>query len=133
MSAELSALVVAAFLGFTHIVLASHAISLQRGYRWTASARDAPVAPANGIAGRLERASRNFTETFAFYAAAIFIVHATRSETEATSWLAWTYVAARIAYLIAYSTGVFLLRSLIWNVASFAILALLLAPLVPFW
>ena len=112
---------------------ASHAMSLQRGYRWTASARDEPVPPATGLAGRLERASRNFTETFAFFAAGIFLVHATSAESAATGWAAWTYVVARAAYLIAYGSGVFLVRSLIWNVATLAILALLFAPIVPSW
>jgi hypothetical protein len=43
---------------------ASHAASLQRGYRRTASARDQEVAPLTGVAGRLDRALRNFSETF---------------------------------------------------------------------
>src|SRR5690349_11647493 len=126
MTPELTALVVAALLGFAHIIAASHATSLQRGYRWTASARDEPVAPATGIAGRLQRANNNFTEAFAFFAAGILVVQVTGAASAATAWAAWTYVIARLAYLIAYASGVFLVRSLIWNVATFAIILLLL-------
>src|SRR5262249_52235407 len=53
---ELRMLVCSVVLGFVHIVAASHAASLQRGYRWTASARDQGVAPLTGVAGRLDRA-----------------------------------------------------------------------------
>lgn len=132
-TAELTALAAAVMLGFAHIVAASHAISLQRGYRWTASARDEPVAPPTGLAGRLDRASRNFTETFAFFAAAVLLVHVTHAEGAATAWAAWAYVAGRLAFWIAYAAGVFLLRSLIWNVGMVATIVLLLAPLVPYW
>ena len=133
MTPELTALATAAMLGFAHIILASHATSLQRGYRWSASARDEPMPPVTGVAGRLARANSNFTETFAFFAAGIFLVNATGAATAATAWAAWTYVGARIAYLIAYASGVFLLRSLIWNVATLAIVTLLFAPVVPYW
>ena len=123
----------AAVLGLAHIILASHAMSLQRGYRWTASARDEPSPPATGFAGRLERANRNFTETFVFFAAGIFFVYATNAESPVTAWAAWVYVAARAAYLIAYAGGVFLVRSLIWNVGTLAIVTLLLAPFARLW
>ena len=51
-------------LGIVQIISASHAASLQRGCRWTASPRDEKVEPLRGVAGRLERALRNFGETF---------------------------------------------------------------------
>ena len=60
-------------------------------------------------------------------------MHVTGAESAATAWAAWIYVIARAAYLIVYAAGVFLVRSLIWNVATFAIIALLLAPVVPYW
>jgi len=40
MTIELRMLAFSIILGFVHIVLSSHAASLQYGYRWTASARD---------------------------------------------------------------------------------------------
>jgi hypothetical protein len=63
-SIELVMLTLSTVLGIVQILLASHAASLQRGYRWTASPRDSQVAPLQGVAGRLDRALRNFLETF---------------------------------------------------------------------
>jgi uncharacterized MAPEG superfamily protein len=63
-------------LGFVHVVAASHAASLQRGYLWTASARDREAAPLTGIAGRLDRALRNFSETFPLFAALLLAAQA---------------------------------------------------------
>jgi uncharacterized MAPEG superfamily protein len=54
------------------VVLASHAASLQRGYLCTGP-RDEAVPPLTGIAGRLERALRNFVETFPLLASAVLI------------------------------------------------------------
>ena len=59
MTTELTLLALCVGLGFVHIVAASHAASLQRGYRWSASARDEPTEPLHGVAGRLDRALRN--------------------------------------------------------------------------
>ena len=64
MGFELAMLVASCVLCLVQIVISSHAASLQRGYRWTASSRDAEVPPLTGVAGRLERALRNFLETF---------------------------------------------------------------------
>lgn len=63
MTVELQMLALSIILGLLQIVLASHAASLQRGYRWTASSRDEPVVPLVGVAGRLERALRNYLES----------------------------------------------------------------------
>jgi len=113
-------------LGLVQIVLASHAASLQRGYMWTATARDAPVAPLAGVAGRLERALRNFGESFPLFAAAVLIAHAAGRHDWMTEWGVQLYFWGRIAYLALYAGGVFLVRSLIWNVATAGIVLLLL-------
>ena len=43
MTLELRILALSVVLGLVQIVLASHAASLQRGYRWTAGSRDEVV------------------------------------------------------------------------------------------
>jgi len=120
---------VSVVLGLIHIVAASHSASLQRGYRWTASARDEPMAPLVGVAGRLARALQNFGETFPMFAAlAIAIVVAGKSG-PLSQWGAGLYFAGRVAYLPLYVLGVPLARSLIWNVATFGIGLMLFALL----
>ncbi|AZO75262.1 MULTISPECIES: MAPEG family protein [unclassified Mesorhizobium] len=131
MSFELAMLAASCVLCFIHIVLASHSASFQRGYRWTASARDAELPPLTGLAGRLERALRNFVETFPVFVAAVFLVHATGHETVLSKWGAGLYFSARLVYLPLYAFGVPLLRSLVWNVAFVGIAMLLLASVWP--
>ena len=72
---ELAMLAASCVLCLSQVVFSSHAASLQRGYRWTASSRDAEVPPLTGVAGRLERALRNFLETFPVFVAAVILVH----------------------------------------------------------
>ena len=92
MSFELAMLAASCVLCLVQIIVSSHAASLQRGYRWTASSRDAEVPPLTGAAGRLERALRNFLETFPVFAAAVIIVHMLDRERR----LVWSLKAQRI-------------------------------------
>jgi uncharacterized MAPEG superfamily protein len=131
MSFELVVLVASCVLCFVQIVLASHAASLQRGYLWTASARDAEVPPLTGVAGRLERALRNFLETFPLFVAGVFLAHVLGREGSLSEWGAGLYFSARLVYLPLYAAGVPLLRSLVWNVAFVGIVLLLLASVWP--
>ena len=121
--------VASSMLVLIQIILASHAASLQRGYRWTASSRDAEVPPLSGIAGRLERALRNMLETFPVFLAAVFLVHVLHREDALSEWGAGLYFAARVMYLLLYASGIPLLRSLVWNVAVLGIILVLVAAL----
>ena len=129
MRVELFAVCLSVILGLVHIVLASHSASLQRGYRWTASARDQPLPPLSGVAGRLARASANFLETFPFFVAMIVVVHVTDAYGDLSKWGALSYLAGRLLYLPLYAFGIFLVRSLAWNVATAGILLLLVSAL----
>jgi len=124
---ELTMLALSTGLGFVHIVAASHSASLQRGYRWTASARDEPVDPLRGVAGRLDRASRNFFETFPLFAAVVLAAHAAGRHGALTEWGARLYFWGRVFYLPLYAAGIPLVRSLVWNVATAGILMCLAA------
>src|SRR5258708_1061638 len=76
MSLELKMLALSVVLGLVEIVLSAHSASLQVGYRWTATAREARPT-LTGVAGRLDRALRNFLETFPLFAAAVLLVQVT--------------------------------------------------------
>jgi uncharacterized MAPEG superfamily protein len=127
---ELYVVCLSVILGLAHIILASHSASLQRGYKWTASARDQPLAPLTGVAGRLERASNNFLETFPFFVAMVAVLHFTDAYGELSKWGALLYLAGRVVYLPLYAFGAFLVRSLAWNVATAGILLLLVSALL---
>jgi uncharacterized MAPEG superfamily protein len=130
LSIEILGLLVGIGLGFIHIILASHSASLQRGYRWSAGSRDETLPPLQGVAGRLARACSNYLETFPFFAAAVLAVTVTNLHSEWATWGVYLYLAGRLAYLPLYAFGVFLVRSLAWNVATLGIALLCLALVV---
>src|SRR5262249_29700166 len=121
LSVEVIGLLAGIGLGIVHIVLASHSASLQRGYRWTAGPRDAPLPALQGVAGRLARACSNSREPFPFFAAAALAVLVTNSPSAWSTWGVSLYLLGRLAYLPLYAFGVFLVRSLAWNVATLGI------------
>ena len=80
------------------------------------------------VAGRLERALRNYGETFPLFAAAVLIAHVAGRHDWMTEWGVQLYFWGRVAYLAsAMRAGVSLVRSLVWNVATAGILLVLLA------
>ena len=129
MNIEVRVLAWSVVLGLVQIVAASHAASLQRGYRWSASARDREVAPLIGVAGRLDRALRNFSETFPLFAALVLAAQAVGRHSGLTESGAILYFMARLAYLPLYAFGVPLVRSLVWSIAAVGMLLLLVALL----
>jgi uncharacterized MAPEG superfamily protein len=131
MTFELAMLAASCVLCLVQITISSHAASVQRGYRWTASSRDAEVPPLTGVAGRLERGLRNFLETFPVFVAAVFLVHVLGRESALSEWGAGLYFSARLVYLPLYAAGVPLLRSIVWNVTFVGIVLLLLASVWP--
>src|SRR5215510_3629982 len=127
MTLELKMLALSIVLGLVQIVLASHAESLQRGYVWTASSREEAVPRLTGVAGRLERALQNFVETFPLFAAADLTAHVADTHGWMTEWGAQVYFWARVVFLPLCAAGIFLLRSLVWNVATLGIVLILLS------
>jgi uncharacterized MAPEG superfamily protein len=130
MTTELQILVATIILGLVHLVAASHLISFQYGYRWTASSRDEPVPPLSGLANRVDQATTNFLETFPFFAALVLVAHVTNRHGLLTLWGAHLYFWARLGYLLAAAAGYGLVRSvLFWNTALTGIVLFLIALL----
>jgi uncharacterized MAPEG superfamily protein len=127
MTIELVLLAASIVLGIAHIVIVSHLQSWQRGYRWTASSRQETVTPLDGMAGRAERALRNYLETFPFFAAAILAAAVTNTHGGLTVWGAHCYFWGRIVYAILYAADLPLARSLVWNVPTIGILMIVAA------
>ena len=99
MTIELKMLALSVALGLIQIVTASHAASMQRGYRWAAGPRDEIPPPLTGIAGRLDRAVRNFLETFPFFAAAVLVAQIVGRHDWMTVWGVQLYFWARALYV----------------------------------
>jgi uncharacterized MAPEG superfamily protein len=127
MTLELKMLALSIVLGLVQIVLASQASSLQRGYVWTASSRDQAGPALTAVAGRLARALQNFLETFPLFAAAVLVAHVAATHSWMSEWGVQLYFWGRVIYLALYAAGVFLVRSLVWNIATLGIVLVLLS------
>ncbi len=130
MSFELARLAAAIVWGFVQLVATAQAANGQYGLTWAASPRDVEMPPLKPISGRINRNFRNYMETFPVFAAAILIAHAAGVHNALTHWGSIAYLGGRIGYTALYVSGIPLVRSLFWNIASFGILAVLAAPFV---
>ena len=70
---ELLLLACAVVVGLVQLLWAAGAARAQQDLAWAAGPRDEPM-PISGVAARLDRAFRNFMETFPFFAAAALAV-----------------------------------------------------------
>lgn len=129
MAIELQMLAWAGVLGLVQVMLASAAITRERGTRWNASARDGQAPPPGLLAGRLQRAQANFLETFAVFAAAAIAVVVAGRQDSSTALAVQLYFWARLAYVPLYAAGIPYVRSLAWVVSLVGILMLLWALL----
>ena len=117
MTPEFHYLVYSVILGLVLLIAASHAISSQIGYAWTASNRDEPMPPLKGVVGRVDRALINFLETFPFFAVLVLVAHVAGRDGTLTLWGARLYFWGRVVHAIVSVAGYPLLRSMIWNVS----------------
>lgn len=117
MSVELKMLGWSVFLGLATVAVAASLATLQRGLKWNAGNRDGEPKLLTGVAARADRASRNFLETFPFFAAAVLAVMLQGSNTARTAMGTELYFWARLIYLPVYLIGIPYVRTLVWAVS----------------
>lgn len=122
-------LVIAVILAVVHLVAAAQAADRQRPAGWNVGPRDAPFV-ATGMAGRLERAYRNFMETFPLFAAALLAVVVQGKSGGLSHIGAIVYVVARIVYVPLYAYAVSYIRSLVWLISMIGIVLMIIAALI---
>ena len=127
MTIELLMLALSVVLGFVHIIVSAIATTHQYGSKWNVGARDDPMPPLQGIAGRLQRALHNFLETFPLFAVAVLIADATNRHGWMAVWGSQIYFYARALYLPLYAAGIPVVRTVVWSAASLGIAMVLLA------
>jgi uncharacterized MAPEG superfamily protein len=130
LSTELMMLVASSVLGIVHLLIVAHFSRQQYGLKWVGSARDEPRPPMSGVGGRLERAYRNFLETFPFFVAAVAVVTLSGAADRVSAWGSIAYFAGRLVYVPLYGAGVPVVRGLVWNIPTLGILAMF-ATLLP--
>jgi uncharacterized MAPEG superfamily protein len=128
MTVELWSLFGAMILGLVHLSAASFAFKAQVGNRYTVGPRDEDLRPA-GLAGRFDRAQRNFLETFPIFIAAVYLVTLTAKQGDLSSLGSMMYLGGRAVYLPLYALGVPWLRTFSWNLATLG-LALVMIQII---
>lgn len=126
---ELLVLNLAALLQVVQYALMAVPVNVQLGPQYTAGNRDEQKT-ATGVPGRLVRALDNHFESLVLFTIAALVVTLGDASTPFTQACAWTYLGARVLYVPAYASGVFLVRSLIWTLGFAATVALLVAALL---
>lgn len=115
MTIEIAMLFWASVLGLVQVCVFDLAYVRQEGLGATGMF-DEP-RPAVGFAGRMERALRNFLETFPIFAAVVLAVYATERTNFWSEIGTQIYFWARLGYLPAYAAGLMWVRTLIWLIA----------------
>jgi uncharacterized MAPEG superfamily protein len=121
MTTELLMLALSAVLGFVHVVAAVLAATAQYGSKWNLGPRDETMHPLKGVAGRLQRASRNFQETFPLFAVLVLIADAVNRHGPLAVYGCELYFVARVLYLPIYAAGIPVARSVVWIAATLGI------------
>lgn len=126
---ELQLIGAAVILGLVQMLLGSSMARMQQGLDWGMGSRDEP-RPVTGVAGRLQRAFTNYCETFPLFAAAMFAAILLGKVSALTYWGGLVYLIGRVLYVPLYASGVYLLRTVIWCIATLGIFAILAAMFV---
>ncbi|MGJ8628637.1 MAG: MAPEG family protein [Sulfitobacter sp.] len=131
MTAELTALALAALLQVVQLLAYAVPANREIGPGYTMSSRDrAPSRPMSERTARLGRAFDNHFEGLILFTIAVGVIQMSGQNSGFTAACAWTYLAARILYVPAYVMGLRPHRSVIWCIGLLATVFLLLAALL---
>jgi uncharacterized MAPEG superfamily protein len=128
---ELTILALATVFGLLQLLIAARTNNGQRGLAWNLGARDGEPPPVSAVAGRLDRAYRNFMETFPFFVVAVLLAYVSSRLSWFTLLGCYTYFAARLVYWPLYALGVPGIRTLVWLVSIIGLCMVLSVSLIP--
>ncbi|MEW9921058.1 MAPEG family protein [Marimonas sp. MJW-29] len=128
MTPELTYLLWAVILLIVHIVAQATFSDLSKGLGWALGPQD-EARDQNAVAGRIQRALRNYLETLPAFIALALLLKVTESGTATSALGAAIWFWARVAYIPAYASGIPMVRSVAW----FASIAGLIMMMLPFF
>jgi uncharacterized MAPEG superfamily protein len=128
-STEFTMLWASALLGLVYLLAAVVPSVLTRGMPWALGPRDEPGAGLGKVPGRLDRAWKNFLETFPLFVAAILVEAQVPQDSDMAVLGAQLYFWSRVAFLPIYAIGLPVVRTLVWSVSLAGIVMVLLAAL----
>jgi uncharacterized MAPEG superfamily protein len=124
---ELKLLLAAVIVGLVQIVWAAAAGSGgERTLAWLSGPRD-DARPVGVAAARLDRALKNFLETFALFAAALIACVAVGKLGPLTLYGSVVYVVGRALYVPVYAAGIPMVRTLVWAASIVGIVMVIVA------
>ena len=123
-------LVCSVVLLIVHVMLQGFFATRELGPKWNAGPRDEGLKPKSPVAGRAERASLNYRETYPAVVALILAL-AFYSDARGIGLIGgWVWFLARIAYIPLYLQGIPKVRSLIWMVSLLGIAMMVVGLMV---
>ncbi len=126
MPTEITILAWGGVLLIVHIFAAVQMKTKEYGVDWNMGPRDGAVPPPGKVAGRLARAQANYLETFPLAIVALLGVVVAGRSSHLTAIGGWVWLAARVAYLPIYASGIKGVRTVVFLIS-------LIALLVVFW
>ena len=125
--AEILVLALGVVVLFVHISLQGILATLELGTKWNASPRDERIVVRGPVAGRAERALRNYLETFpALVALALALVVLNKTGGLGATG-AWIWLLARVVYIPLYLLGIPYIRSAVWTVSAVGLFLMFIA------
>lgn len=88
------------------------------------------LAHQEGFRARANAAQMNGFEAFPFFAAAVIIAHLLRGPQPLVDIFALIFVGARVLYLICYLANTSLLRTAVWAIGFFSVIAIFICAAV---
>ncbi|MBD8618638.1 MAPEG family protein [Sphingomonas sp. CFBP 13728] len=111
---------------FAYVMIQGQTATRDRGLDWNAGPRDGEQKPLGEMAGRAERALKNFQETYPVFIALALGLAVTDRTGGIGAIGALLWFGARIAYIPLYLFGIKYVRSLCWTVSILGLLLMLI-------
>ena len=124
---EFQLLMAAVIIGLVQLIWAATAGATGvRDPAWLLGPRDDP-RPMSGAAARLDRAFKNFLETFPLFAVALISTYIAGKLGPLTMYGSALYVICRAIYAPLYVSGIAVVRTVVWTASMVGIAMIILA------